>query len=271
MPARLHHTFTFGLTLALAACGSDVGNDLPHGGTAGNNSVTGGGGSSGAAGSGGSIAGGDASTDRAAKDAGVDATAETSIDDFGAEAGARVAELLGAQSPDCLACAQASCGNYVTGCATLSGTAKNGPAAGERKAALCIETLDCVIPNGCARLSTAACYCGNQHPDPKFNCDLDSPCSRVLERSLESTDATDVLVAMSDATKGGGWAMSLMQCLRDNQCVACLPEPPDDGGTEGGSDGGADDEASTVGVATEKSLNRHTHPVSGSLKQHGNL
>jgi hypothetical protein len=271
MGVRLHFTIPLFLTIAHAACGSDVGNDMPHSGVAGDNSVTTTSGPQ--AGSGGS-AGGSSVPDAsggAASDARAEQTPESASDDFGAEAGATIANLLGAQSMDCLACAQASCGQYITGCATLSGNAKEGPAAGERRAALCIETLACVLPTSCARLSMAACYCGFAHPDPKFNCDLDSPCSRVLERSLETTDPLTVLATMSDSTKGGGWAMNLMQCLRDNQCVACMPAPPDDGGTEAGSDDAANGGASfsAVGIATEKSLNRHTHQVIG--KRHGNL
>jgi hypothetical protein len=97
----------------------------------------------------------------------------------------------------------------------------------------------------------------------------------VLERSLESTDPLAVLVSMSDATKGGGWAMNLVQCLRDNKCVACLPVPPDDGGSEAGSDdAGPEDEAGggfAIRVATQKSPNRHTQQVIRSAKHHGNL
>ena len=274
MGVRLHFTLPFLLSFAPAACGSDVGNDVPHAGATGDGSVTTAvtttGSRAGAGGSaGGAVvdAGGGASNDARGE-----AAPETGNDDFGAEAGATIADLLGTESPDCLACAQAGCGQYITGCATLPGNAKEGPAAGQRRAALCIETLACVLPTSCARLSMAACYCGWAHPDPKFACDLDSPCSRVLERSLETTDPLMVLATMSDPTKGGGWAMNLMQCLRDNQCVACMRAPPDDAGAEAGSDGGDDDAASSfsaIGIATEKSSNRHTQRVIG--KRHGNL
>jgi hypothetical protein len=81
------------------------------------------------------------------------------------------------------------------------------------------------------------------HPDPQFTCDLESSCSRSLERSIESTDPLSVLVSLTDPTKGGGWTMTLMQCLRDNQCVSCLTPPPGEAGADPG-DSGASSEGS---------------------------
>jgi hypothetical protein len=230
--------------------------------------VTTGAGTAGVGGGGTGGTGGTGSTNDASDDgSGTGGAGGDSTDDAAPEIanpGAPVDAILLAKSPDCLACAQGGCPNYITGCATIGGQAKAGPAVGEDKSALCIETLACVLPTGCAVGSTAACYCGNDHPDPDFNCNLDSPCSRVLERSLETSDPTTVLISMGDMTKGGGWAMSLMQCLRDNQCAACLSPPPDDGGTDGGDDAEA---GSTNG--TQKSPNRHMQRLIGSA-HHGN-
>ncbi len=226
------------LALCATACGTAVGGNPPEV-TVLSSSATGslGAGSNGAGGAGGSkdAAAAGASSD-GAPDGGVigDEVSEASAD-----AGALSLSLddaLRAKSPDCLACAQRSCPNYITGCTTLPGMAKAGPAAGVDKADLCVEVVACVLPTGCAGLDLGACYCGVDHPDPDFKCDLPSPCSSALERGLESTDPFTVLLSLTDPTKAGGWALTLMQCLRDNQCADCLAPPPDDGGDDAGDD-----------------------------------
>ena len=235
------------LMLGIASCGTAVGGDPPRvtvlstmtgssgGGPGSGSTVT----SGGVAGSGGGSSGG-------ARDAGAlpDAATDGSLpgdeaSDMTADSGALALSLDNvflAKSPECLACAQRSCPNLITGCTTLPGMAKKGPAVGVPKADLCVEVVACVTPTGCAGLDLGACYCGVDHPDPVFKCNLPSPCSSVLERGLEATDPFTILVTLTDPTKAGGWAMTLMQCLRDNQCADCLVVPLDDAGDDSGDD-----------------------------------
>ena len=163
---------------------------------------------------------------------------------------------LAAQSPSCLECAASSCGIYVAGCATIAGLASDGPAEGTAKSELCVETLECVLSSACAWCVNPTgscfpitrfgqCYCGQPDdvsvrllpelcmpPSP----DLAGPCKTALERSLETTTSSTLLASFGDTSKGGSWAMLLMQCLIDNKCQSCFPAP--DGGFEGG-DGAA--------------------------------
>lgn len=267
MFGRLHLATTV-MVLSMTSCGSDVGSDAPIQGGGGDNPVTMTGAAGGTAGAGG------ANFVDASIEARADATgdaSESGSTDPTDEASEAVAELLADKSPDCWACAQGPCANQITACATQSGAAKAGPAAGERKSTLCVETLACVLQTGCAASDLAACYCGVPHPDPDFNCDYDSACSRTLERSLETTDRLAVLVSLTDPSKAGGWAMALMQCLRDNQCTACLTTAPGEGGADGGDlDADVpDSESTTARVATQKSRNRHTQPLI-ERPHHGN-
>jgi hypothetical protein len=165
---------------------------------------------------------------------------------------------LAAQSPSCLDCAVANCGNYMEGCATLAGAATSGPAAGMPRAQLCVDTLSCVLSTNCAACldpssgciplaQLGTCYCQWDNPivetAPQQFCDppvrFSGPCKAVLEGSLETTATSAVLGSFSDSTSGGGWALQLLQCLVDNRCASCFPPPLD--ASSDANEGGGDD------------------------------
>jgi hypothetical protein len=127
------------------------------------------------------------------------------------------------------------------------------------KAALCVEALSCVLTTGCAvcdpdgggcpQLSRfGRCYCDFDNPNvsvvPAF-CDpvvpqYAGPCKDTLLRALEATSTTDVLLAIDDVSKGGGWATQLLQCLWDNRCNSCFTPPPSDAGPAAAIDARSD-------------------------------
>jgi hypothetical protein len=171
--------------------------------------------------------------DAEATDSDVDAV-ESVID--AAPSGADPVATLLERSPDCLACAEASCSNALEACRGV-GTASAGPAAGTPKSALCDETLACFLSNSCSIYAPFACYCDvyATFVEPRY-CDVGGPCHDVFERSMESTTAPVVAQAFTDASKAGTLAVTLLQCLRDSRCRPCFPAPP-----EAGADG--DDDA----------------------------
>lgn len=166
---------------------------------------------------------------------------------------------LAAASPSCLDCAVAGCQMFIQGCAQISGSATAGPAKGTSRAALCVDTLSCVLSTGCATCDDPTsdctslarfgdCYCRFDDPNAALVPDycyppgptFAGPCKSVLERSLETTDAKALLAGYSNMSVGGGWAMQLMQCLVDNGCTTCFPSPRD-GAADDSSDGGGTD------------------------------
>jgi len=180
--------------------------------------------------------------------------------DVASDAGTTVMDdptaFLARQSPSCVDCAFAGCATYVEGCATLSDRATEGPAAGTIKSELCTETLACVLASSCASpcldsmpgcapfLTTGTCYCGPGFDDPNVQvvpqyCDPPTgnyagSCAKVFQRSFETTSTSVLLSRLTDLSKGGGWAMQLLQCLADNRCASCFPPPSSDGGADGG-------------------------------------
>jgi len=161
----------------------------------------------------------------------VDGRADTSIDsaesgnDGWGDAGALRAVLL-AESPSCLACAQASCPGEIVGCSTIAGKPDGGSEAGLSRSQLCVETLQCLLASGCEEDDTSTCYCGPKIVSVPDLCSFgaaEGVCKAPLERSLESVDPKVILSSMLSTDLGGGWAMLLSRCMRDNACVTCFP------------------------------------------------
>jgi hypothetical protein len=180
----------------------------------------------------------DASEDSGDASAGADVSVDVSslsdvVPQEITEAGLALAAPLSVHSPQCFECARASCGQYINGCALVPGVADAGDASGEAKSKLCVETVGCVISTGCAASSPGDCYCGSAGAHcVDFFTSIDGPCKSVLEESLESTERTAVLASFGDLTKGGGWAMRLVQCLADANCTSCLGSPIQEAGPE---------------------------------------
>jgi hypothetical protein len=164
---------------------------------------------------------------------------ESGAGDWG-DAGAVRAVLLGA-SPSCLSCAQASCPSEIIGCSTLAGEpngeADSGAEAGVARSQLCVETLQCLVSTACEERDTSTCYCG-PNIKPPLLCETPGVaagvCKSQLERSLESRDPNIILASMFSKELGGGWAMLLARCIRDNGCHSCFRDV--DGGTDSGTD-----------------------------------
>jgi hypothetical protein len=142
------------------------------------------------------------------------------------DAGA-VRNLLLAESPACLACAQATCPSEIVGCSTIAGIRDGGPEAGLSRSQLCVETLQCLLATDCEAQDTSTCYCGPKIASVPDLCSFpgtaEGVCKATLERSLESTDPKVILASMLSTDRAGGWAMLLTRCLRDNACMGCFP------------------------------------------------
>jgi hypothetical protein len=172
----------------------------------------------------------------------IDAPAETNPVDTAILAAPDPTIPLAAKSPACLQCASDNCSNYIDGCASVNGISTDaGPAAGTPRAELCVETLSCLLSTGCISCDDSdagcpplakfgACYCRWNDPIassvPEFCLPpqgaLAGPCRNELEQSFETTDSWTLLSSFADTSKGGGWAMQLMQCLVDNGCTPCF-------------------------------------------------
>jgi hypothetical protein len=213
--------------LGSTGCGSDVGPELADGGVRP--------GSSDAQMSRDSETG---SIDARRVDAGADVDGSETWDGELAEGSldaARVNALEQLGRPtDCLVCAEANCANVLDTC-TSEGTATDGPAAGQPKAQLCVETLECVFSQGCSLEHLVDCYCTNPLLFEPPQCFRFGPCQMVFERSMGSTNVRAVIDGFADPTKGGTRAITLMQCLKDNRCATCFPSLAD-GGSDAGSD-----------------------------------
>ncbi len=127
-------------------------------------------------------------------------------------------------SPGCLLCEGASECAELTEPLTVLGatTATEGPANGRSRFALYQETLDCVRDAECAVANTLDCYCGNVSA---AQCDAgngNGACKTVLERSLETTNATEISNRLSNVTLGGGLAMARINCDKLNCEEQCL-------------------------------------------------
>jgi hypothetical protein len=201
----------------------------------------------------------DASTntdDSGSRDAGADASgdtyqgdgsaAETSVDGpngadgpFEAEAGATTDSIVAALGPDCLSCATTNvCFGGQMLCESFGNeVADAGPAAGQTRQQLCLDTLSCIVGTNCPSNSrdVTPCYCAA--------CTIplgQGACRNAEERGLETTVPSLVLNAFYDPTLGAGMANTIVQCLLDSNC-SCFPAGgTSDGGAEGGAalDGG---------------------------------
>jgi len=230
------------VSLQLAACGSDVGNQvLIFTGSPDDNGAD----AADAGTSQGDAGAPDASVDQLAdRGAGrADASPDQVVDAATREAAADLPtahSLLAAQTPECTVCAAINCPNLINGCDSISGTARFGPGGGTAKSELCAEALGCALSTGCSDF--ASCYCG-QAPGGIAN----GACRAPFQRALGSTVAATAYGSISDYSNGGGWAMSLVECLMtycgpaamsNDPTRACLVPPPSDAG-DSGSDGGS--------------------------------
>ena len=184
---------------------------------------------------------GDASVDGAAnlREASVDG-AEASDAPFdvpeATPTGETLRATLRARSPSCLSCAEANCPSELVGCSNISGIPDAGPDAGATRSQLCVEMLACYLATGCEETDPSFCYCGTALRANNIcliPTTADGKCKAQVERSFEATDPNRVLAAISSADRdtGGGWALGLMQCIRDNDCDGCFPRS-NDGGTD---------------------------------------
>jgi len=152
---------------------------------------------------------------------------ENSLDSGVTEAD--VASILLSVSPECLACAEASCENAIDNCAGIAGVAE----AGMARSQLCLDSLTCFLSNHCPVSDPVSCYCEHvvfQEPAPY--CLVKGPCQEVFERSMEATRTGAVVDAFTDDSKGGTQAIRLLTCLQDNRCRSCFPIVTD-GATDG--------------------------------------
>jgi hypothetical protein len=87
-----------------------------------------------------------------------------------------------------------------------------------------LNTLACVISSKCAASgSGTACYCGTASGASCLGAGAaNGACKSDEEKGLETTDPSAIATGFGDATKGGGLANSLVQCLNDSSCTTCF-------------------------------------------------
>jgi hypothetical protein len=171
-----------------------------------------------------------------------DAVTETTVDAadaadadarFDAEAGVTTDAIVGALGPDCLSCAATNqCfGGQMVCEAFGSQVADAGPAAGQTRQQLCLDTLSCIVATNCAAdvPSVEPCYCA-----ACITSTGPGECRATEERGLETTVPSVVLNAFNDLTLGAGMANSIVQCLLDSNCPCFSAGGTSDGGGDGG-------------------------------------
>jgi hypothetical protein len=161
-----------------------------------------------------------ATTDAGATDTGVDAPVDTGSDTGG---GVSTQSILSTKGAACLACAQTN-GCLPPSCESLTGNAAAGPASGQPKAKLCLDTLQCVVSTKCAASGSGTpCFCGTASGAACLGAGAaNGPCLSQETAGLETTDPSAVATGFGDTTKGGGLANALVQCLNDSSCTTCF-------------------------------------------------
>jgi hypothetical protein len=119
---------------------------------------------------------------------------------------------------DCQVITSASCASCEAGseCAELTDPAILSTAARKE---LFWKTLDCVRDTGCATGLALDCYCGTVS---SAQCDAgngNGVCKSIIEASLETTNPTEIVNRFSNPTLGGGLALALIACDKNN-CVS---------------------------------------------------
>jgi hypothetical protein len=162
----------------------------------------------------------DAGSDAAPHDAGSDAAPP-----HDAAPPVTTLSILSGKNAECLACAQTN-GCVDTGvlCEASAGNAAAGPAAGDARSQLCLDTLSCVIGANCAASGTGSpCYCGAARGTTCLSAGAaDGACRSQEERGLETTDPVSIATGFGNTVLGGGVANVLVQCLNDSACTTCF-------------------------------------------------
>ncbi len=114
-------------------------------------------------------------------------------------------------------------------CATMTGNALSGPAAGQPKSQLCFKLLDCMYDTQCAQADPVDCYCGTSG----IACQTGGGtglCRAEIEASLETTLFGDVGARIGDPSFAGGTAVVRLDGARAmcgevcGSCPNCVEE-----------------------------------------------
>jgi|GEM_PF-3418621 len=134
-----------------------------------------------------------------------------------------VLSLLSANSKECLACAETHCGDKIDLCQQITGKAEAGPAQGQSRRQLCLDTLECTIKSRCVgKISAMSCYCGGHNIDECLAGKSDGACKSRIEKGHESTDPNTIATDWYDEKTGGSAAMGLVMCLVNKSCEMCF-------------------------------------------------
>ncbi len=116
-------------------------------------------------------------------------------------------------TPACGEIESAACSTCVTtaglgsfDCATLTGNAAAGPAAGQSLKSLCYKVLDCMYDTNCAAADPVDCYCGNSGTACQTG-GGNGKCRAEIEASLETTLFGDIGARIGDPSFAGGTAV----------------------------------------------------------------
>ena len=139
--------------------------------------------------------------------------------------GGPIGELLAFNSPDCTVCANSKCRTFIDKCMHIEGNATDGPAKGKAKSELCLDTLRCIIKGRCATVEASVfCFCGSTNGEECISSNKQNgSCKAKIEAGLETTSSAKIIVSSwHDEKTGGGLALSLIDCLGDNNCSMCF-------------------------------------------------
>jgi hypothetical protein len=134
-----------------------------------------------------------------------------------------VLSLLSSHSKECIPCAEQNCEDKMNLCQQVVGDADAGPAKGQSRRKLCLDTLDCVIKSRCVgKVSAMGCYCGGHNVDECLAGKSNGSCKGRIEKGHESTDADVIARDWYDEKTGGSAAMGLVMCLVNRGCSMCF-------------------------------------------------
>jgi hypothetical protein len=174
---------------------------------------------------------GSSTTDGSATDAqgpdAPDASGEGGDDASVTDAGGDASASWRTDTPACDACLSANCPAEdvpFPPCSGVTGTAVDGPSAGEARSSLCQQVYACVTRAKCHVSGSATpCYCGTASGASCLNPGAaNGPCKSHIEAGEESTDPAAIAQGFGNPVLGAGAAIAALQCAIDNCFDECV-------------------------------------------------
>ncbi|HVZ35824.1 MAG TPA: PKD domain-containing protein, partial [Polyangiaceae bacterium] len=118
----------------------------------------------------------------------------------------------------CEDCACSSCTSQMDACKSATGTASEGPAAGQAKADLCAAVVRCGQDAGCRG---SACYCGTADLVSCLTGSANGPCMPEIQAAAETSDVVTIQDRQTNTSYAVGLANAVSTCSENSCASAC--------------------------------------------------